>query len=772
MWLGVSQQPPQNRVPGMADYQENVLGTIAEGALKRPPVEFISLLNSHITSGSYVYTIDRSINEKYLVIITSGVDNPIEVFNLLTYEKCNVIYENGTKDYAIASKPQEVFSAITIADYTFLANNTIKVQMSGNPDPIQIPTAIVFTQKGIIRTSYHVFINGSQVASYTTGDTETSTVNVTTNLYSNLVTNLSTAQWNIQRPENSSFIQITRFDGADFDFRVSDSYGEQALIGGKGVVQNVTNLPPKAIDGLVLKIEGDSNSDFDNYYVKYINNEGTDSGVWVEAPKPGLDNNFNNATMPHKLARTGVNEFTFGEFDWKPRCAGDEVSCSEPSFVGSSINDLFTFKGRLGFLSGENFICSRPNDQLNFWPAKASKISDSDPIDLSPDSQQVFTLRHAVPFNTSFILFSDQLQFVVSSGDNLFTVKNITADQTTAFKTSAICKPIPVGPNVYFVTPGGKYSQLREYYVQPDTLVNDAANVTVHVPRYLPKNIISLTSNSAHDIIFALSSDEPKRIYVYKYLWNGEEKVQSSWSFWSFDDEVLGSIVLDNYLYLIMKGTDGATIPTEQVYLAKINIEKDITGDLPFRVHLDKMVEITGMYNAETKKTVWTLPYNDGNTDFVVVESNKGNRILNTVKTSPNTIEAPGNYSSTSCFVGKNYTKRYRLSEWYMFNSNTNAVILDGKLQHKEITFAYTGTGYFRVEITPFGFYTEVYENTCVILGQSILGEPSIVNGKFEVVTSCDAEGCKIEIINDTYLPSEIQSTALIGNFETSSRSV
>ena len=146
---------------------------------------------------------------------------------------------------------------------------------------------------------------------------------------------------------------------------------------------------------------------------------------------------------------------------------------------------MFYYRSRLGFLSDENVILSRTSEVYNFWRGTITAILDTDPIDVSVATNKVSLLRYAVPFASELMLFSDQTQFKLSSGSNSassLTSKSVTVSPTTAYERSPDCRPIGMGQDVYFATKKGEYTSVREYYVQPNTFTNTAADITAHVP--------------------------------------------------------------------------------------------------------------------------------------------------------------------------------------------------------------------------------------------------------------------------------------------------
>lgn len=794
LFNGVSQQPDTLRLDSQCELQENALSLIVDGVSKRPPTEWVANISSKANPRAFVHTINRDINERYVVVITADPQEPIEIFTL-DGTKCTVLYDPGTIDYIckdnegnLLTNPRDSLRAVTVADHTILVNKTKVAAMKDETTPVPQPWALFWVKRNVSGCLYQIEVfdaSGTQSlgsASVTTknspddntsGRIDPKTDEIAKKLHDDLKSKLGTSNWEFKLL-GSSFL-IRRKDGGDFVITTKDSYGNTALAGVKGKVQSFTDLPVEAENGLVVEVSGNFDNAFDNYYVQYQGNT-KGSGVWVETVKPGLKNKLDPATLPHRLVRTGYNEFTLKQIEWSDRLVGDEASAPEPSFIGRTINDVFFFKNRLGFLSSENVILSRAGDYFNFFPGTATDVLDGDPIDISVATTSVAVLRHAVPFTNALLLFSDQQQFTLSASGGLLTPNTVAVTPSTAFETSANCKPVGAGPNVYFVVPNGEHSSVREYYVQSEQAANDAADVTAHVPRYLPRNITHMAVSSAKDILFLVSPDEPNSIYVYKYYWDGEQKVQSAWSKWIFGDEIIDIAVLENYLYLVQRCGS-------QVWLGRMNLEKIPTGGLPFRVHLDKQVTLVGTYDPDTNETTWVLPYSDPSLAFTVVEGARGNQILGAYKPADNIIKARGDYSDRPCHIGKNYTMRFRFSKFYLRDTN-GVALTQGRLQIRTLTLTFTDTGYFRLEGTSQrpatvrhemngGYYYEQElpvegrsfkaVHTGVMLGVSTIGSPSIISGERRFPVMSNAVTAQIDLVNDSYLPSHIQTAAFEG---------
>lgn len=757
LYNGVSQQPAALRLDTQCSLQENASSDLVEGLVKRPGTEYVATLTSKADNKSFMHSINRDVNERYQVIITDDSTEPIEVFTIDGI-KCIVNYGDAYKNYVIDSNPKQNLRAVTIADHTIIVNRTKTPEMEPVTDLPSVATSLGYVKRGFPEITYtiKVYTGGAPVsASYTTpapssqGVTTVKTDEIAENLTTQLQSTLNSDDWIIY--SLGSVVVIRNRAITDLRIECFDSFGDLAMIAINGAVQKFSDLPPTAPHGCLVEISGDSTNNFDNYYVRYL----ADKGFWEETVREIdengelLQNEIDWRTMPHRLVRTASHTFTLKRIQWEPRRVGDYESAPPPSFIGRTIKDVYFFKNRLGFLAGENVIMSRASEYFNFFPSTATDVLDSDPIDVAISSTRVAVLEHAVPFINSLLLFSDQQQFTASSTQGVLTPATIAIDSSTYFEASSKCAPVNAGPNLYFAVPSGKYSTIREYFVQPDTLNNDADDITAHVPRYLPSNIIKLTVSTSKDFIFALSEDVPNIIYVYKYFWQGESKVQSSWSKWIFDDDVLDIEVMDNWLYLVTK-------KEEQVHLVKLNLDASVeTGNLDFRIHLDKMVEIQGTYNWIDDFTTFTLPYEDTSTNFNFICSETGNILTEIRRYRPNAFRVDGNWTSSTFYIGKTFIKRYVFSQFYMRN-NQEIGISQGNLKLMNFTLLYQGTGSFDVIIKPTKRPEVKHEFTGVIVGTSKIGQPSVTSGERSFAIDCDSKHVEIELRSVSYLPCKI----------------
>ena len=190
---GVSQQPFTLRLNSQGELQENGLSTVAQGLKKRPPTKHIKKIISSALGDAFLHTINRDTTEQYVVVITNG---DLKVFDRKDGTEKTVNFPEG-KDYLTATVPSESFAAVTVADYTFIVNKTVKVKQNTLATSKRPYEALVNVKAGNYGKTYRVLINGAAVTSYTTPDGSNSSHsnNIDTNfIATQLMNNYSTVK--------------------------------------------------------------------------------------------------------------------------------------------------------------------------------------------------------------------------------------------------------------------------------------------------------------------------------------------------------------------------------------------------------------------------------------------------------------------------------------------------------------------------------------------------------------------------------------------------
>jgi hypothetical protein len=478
-------------------------------------------------------------------------------------------------------KPREIFKALTVGDTTFILNTSKTANKTGDASNVfshaDNNKAIVFVKQGHYQTDYTVELEFTisgvtkiAKATYVSGDAASTGVSLkgrATRIASVLRDRLVTAvQQHDPNPSNPPFDngfnitavgltdsavtgQVIEFEGnigshlgegetddkqssgfpgfiisrasdtQEFKIRVSDGKSGTALGLAYKAVDALSDLPKSAPNGFKVKVRGSVEATEDDYYVKFETNDGnTDfsDGSYVEDIGFGEENTLDQDTLPFKLVNTAPDTFTFGACTWVTKQAGDSDTNPFPTFVGNKISNLLFYKNRLGFLSEGSVILSEAGEYFSFFRTTVRSLLDSDPIDVSVASTKVTKLKSAVGFQENLVLFGERGQFVLR-GTDLLTPKTVSITPITNYDTNIVSTPLELGSYIYFPFTRGSFSGVREFTINANTDTYDSAEITSHVPQYIPSNILDMAGSTSENCICVVSETDNKSMYVYKY---------------------------------------------------------------------------------------------------------------------------------------------------------------------------------------------------------------------------------------------------------------
>ena len=789
---GVSQQPAALRLASQCEQMVNCMPSPVEGLKKRPPAQHLAKLFAGSAGAKRPFTtiVDRDGTIQFLVLL---LDNDIKVFGLDGSVK-TVATPDGTSYLDIVGEPSAVFRVASVADYTFIVNREKTAVMAATTSPTWGTKSMVFIKSADYATTYSITVNATTVT-YTTanaGGSVPSTVDIALNLRNSLATALG-GTWTITASDY--IVRITKNDGTDYTLGSSDTRIGTATVPIKGTVDTISDLPTKAEHGFIVKILGAAATGADDYYVKFVTTAGSGfgHGVWQETVAPGIQYLFDATTMPHVLVRETDGTFTFRKFTWSGRVAGDAITAKEPSFIGSKIQNINLFRNRLALLADENVIMSAADAYDRFWPESVQTVVDSDPIDLSAGSRKISLLTSSLAFADVLLLFSRNGQFRLSGGNAVaasLTPKTATITQITAFEMSQAVDPVIVGRTMYFPVPRGEYGGLREFFL-PDASgpVPTSEEVTAAVPRFLPSDLSNLVATAAEEAVYAVTKSQPRRIYLYKFLFQGDNKLQSAWGYWELNagKSVIGIDLVDSDLYAVVQYSDG-------VYLEKVVTHPEsVDAGTTVEMLVDRKtteasctVALTTPGGLDIQSTI-TLPYpiNTSTSNMAVVgRSFAGNSLMHGQVVQllsstaaggaggNGTLTVRGNLTGAKFFVGELYPMLYEFSTQYLKEQPPGggmAVISGPKLQLRTWTMLFDKSSFFNIKITPRGRDTQTYPYTGFELGDQevSLGELALRTSKFRVPVMAQNIEAKIEVTSSSPLPCRLQSAEWEGFYHT-----
>lgn len=630
---GVSQQPTRDRLPGQCTEQINMSSDPVQGLCRRPGDDLVARL-SNVTALHWFDMITQD-GEKFIGKVVAG---GVEMYNLngVSYPVVN----NSSASYwgAVGSN----FRTVTIKDRTFIANTNVTVRTrdaqkafynQGPSGGSWTPVSIIQFLGGMYGRTYRVYLNGAEVAAYRTPDGSKaehsqyvgaeylcrvirwllenpsadplpSWIYVGENAAAVTRTNtMNTSNgWAYQRA--GDILRVRRTTQTAFDLTVSDDAGLTTMKSLVDSVPDIADLPRFAPNGFVVRIAQESDPAEDLWMEFRVDSGGAlgsgfgQSGAWYETVSPFVRLGFNKATMPKIMTFDGTT-FTITENEWEDRAIGTAVTNPNPSFVDTKIRDLGMFQGRLVVLAGNSLCASRVNNHLNFWMGSASAIKDTDPLDLSSQSAYADVLKWVIPHNKDLVIFSERGQFVMF-GRTSATPSNAALVLTTSFEADLAARPVAAGRNVFFATQFGAYTGLREFYTEGGSDINDTRPVTQHVKKYLKGGVKHLSSTSTYDKLFVHTDNDAKEVYLYEFIWADQEKVQSSWSKWKFNADVVYSLFDFEQVYFIRRR------PSGYYFLSRMYLDAPEEPAAGYHIHLSERWDVFGV-NKQFILPLWFL---------------------------------------------------------------------------------------------------------------------------------------------------------------------
>ena len=429
------------------------------------------------------------------------------------------------------------------------------------------------------------------------------------------------------------------------------------------------------------------------------------------------------ATMPHALINNRNGTFTFTKLDeaskgstenyWKNREVGDDTSNQFPTFVGSTIQEMFFHRNRLGMISGEQIVMSKPGQYFDFFIVSAISTSDDNPIDITVSDVKPAFINHILPIQRGMMMFSDNGQFMLFTESDIFSAKTVRLKKVSSYECDATIQPVDLGTSVLFTSNVSAYARAFEATILDDATPPNILEQTRVVPEFLPKDITK-SANSAAIGITTYGKKGDSTVYHYKYYNTGQQREQSAWYSWTLTGTMQHMLYTGGSFFTVTLH-DGSYKLCRHEYVTDANstrayvlggsasdVGSPVKTARQFEAHLDMMTIATNVASsAQTttapENTVLTIPYTPANTTNLVMvglsgNDTDGNSIAGTVRAADavgtNTVQFNNIrlHSAAKVAVGYKYTSTIELPTYY-FNVGNNAYDTEGELRISAITF-------------------------------------------------------------------------------------
>ena len=489
-------------------------------------------------------------------------------------------------------------------------------------------------------------------------------------------------------------------------------------------VNNIADLPVQCRNGYIVKVANSSDSNADDYYLKFEGNDGRDGpGSWVECAAPGIVKSLDATSMPHVLQRQADGAFLVKKYTWGDREVGDSTTNDMPTFVGQKINKVLFFRNRLAFLSGENVILSRPGELTipSFFAKTAIAVSAVDPIDISCSSSFPSALFDGIEVAAGLAVFSTNQQFLLSSDAEILNPDTAKLRSISTYNYNKDVPPISLGTTVGYLDNSGKYSRFNEMTSVQREVEPVVVNTSEVVPTLLRKEL-NLLANSRENGLVLFGKLDSDQVIGYKYINQGEGRIQTSWFKWKLNKPIRYHFIIDDEYFFL--DTDK--------FLQKINIVQQSTDpsldqdDINYLIHLDNWTTVgSGSYNATTKLTTfanqsdWIDQVTSPNGALVLIDidpaSTRVGRYAECTVVNTDDFTVPGDWSTGTFYIGYLYDYSVKFPKFYATQQQGNQAKSDvnSSLIIHRIKLNFGKSGLYETTLKRVGKldYTEVYES-------------------------------------------------------------
>ena len=623
---GVSKQSDYKKLPGQVRECYNGYPDPTFGLTKRPGFEHIVNIGTGTTydDGKWFY-INRDNDEEYIGVIKG---TSIDIWNAITGNTCTVTYPDGT---GYLSGTRDNYKLITIQDTSIILNDSVTVATQSAPTSYPHTQAILVLESLIADFEYSVTLQGLTASvepqSSTTYEEmleyDPSHINNNHHLRDAL-NQLIADEQAVSNPDFDGTWDLTVYgysllitrtvSGTPTSFTITAKGGidTQGLYVFQDQVNNIGRLPNQADDGRVVKIVNTSSSSADDYYVKFVADDGTSGrGYWIETIAPGVSPGLDASTMPHELVNTATDTFVFREISYEDRLVGDDETNEQPSFVGQKITAGFFHNNRLGFLSKDNVSMSQAGDFYNFYYASAQTVIDSDPIDISCSSVRPTALHSVIPTAQGVVLFSEDQQFIMFSDTGVLTPALTTIRTISNYEMDRTIEPVDVGTTINFISKTPGYSRVFGMVTRGQQENPQVLDISRVVKEWISPDIDSIIASPQNSLI-ALSGQDLNEVFLFAYYSDGKENVMQSWFSWLMPGTVQFLATNSDNMYAVTKQADQFVI--SKAILSQAPEQGIIVNNQGEKVNpcVDLYATASSVtYDSATKTTKCYLPYND-----------------------------------------------------------------------------------------------------------------------------------------------------------------
>ena len=577
--------------------------------------------------------------------------------------------------YLSAAVPENL-EFLTLNDYTFILNRAKTTGYTAGTVATLPNQCFIVINIAAYNSKYEIKLGGDTFQYTTAEDAATGDADATT-----ITTQLATlinADSDFTAYAVGPGIYVS--SSSAFSVNVLGGSQENAIYAFQDKITTVAQLPLQCKNGYKVKVVNSANIAEDDMWVEFQTSGGAanGTGTWHESNAPGIRYIFDEHSMPHQLVRQADGSFTYGPVAWEQRDVGDDLTNPSPTFVGSEIRNMFFFRNRFGFLSGDTVVMSRANSFFDFFVGSAQIAAADDPIDISASSTRPVFLNYVKTTSAGLVMFSDTEQFLLSTDSDILSPETAKINTLSAFEADTNVEPINLGTSLAFVSKTPLWSRLFEISNISLTDPPQMFNTSSIVPELIPSAVNNIAGSSGMSIV-SLGKTGTSTLYQFRFYQVPEGRKASTWYKWDLTGNLVDQFFDGSTFYAVVDNS--GAVSTISIDLRQASDEGFLT--LPTGEKTDVCMDYYNTnpyrtYDAATDKTRVFLPFThvSGKTLAVVAlggyigsasPGGVGAILYPTIAGSaPNQyVDIDGDYRGKNIIIGYIYTMTIDLPKFY-----------------------------------------------------------------------------------------------------------
>lgn len=557
--FGVSQQAPQDRLPGQLSAQINMVSDLVAGNRRRAPLEVVASPGTY-TDPAKVLVYNTDISGTSVAVIVDTGDGSVRVLN----DSTGAVLANLQSNYLLSPTARDI-RLVTLDDAVWLCNVAQMPTRTTYAPALLYPNperhGFFYINSGAYSKQFSVTItnranNTTATATYTTpdGTTPGDAAKATPEYIAEHLTALINTDWvtpfALAAYQTGAYVTLV---SASASVTISSTSGNNFVRTSNAMsIRDVAELPARLSAQANNLICATGTGKIKVYY-RYDDN----AKVWLEDAAYDSMQTIGNTPLQMRVA-SSLWSLTAPQFE--RRTSGNTETNRDFKFLTDGITGMATFQGRLVLLSNEYANLSASNNPLRFFRSTLASLNDDDPIEVAAQGSLTAPYEYAVNFNKDLVMFSKFYQGVIPGG-TMVTPRTANVALMTQYDVDTQAAPVPAGRSIFFGAPRslgyvGVHEMVPSPYADSQYVADD---VTSHIPRYMRGPWRFLTSSTTSNILVGGLDGEPTKLMVHQYLWAGQEKQHQAWHHWTLGWPVFGAYFSGDVLLLLL-GVNGRLV--------------------------------------------------------------------------------------------------------------------------------------------------------------------------------------------------------------------